>query len=277
VKRTAAFIALAATLALAPDAGAIDFGLGLFKRKQQPQKAEPPSKVKQLVATLQTDLDEKKRRAAAEELRGIDPRNAPEVVPALIGSLQKDPSPAVRIEAVESLGKLKPVATQAGIAMETALQADPDAKVREAVKAALWQYHLNGYRPPTNSPFAAQTGEPPFAPKPTTSGFRPITNTVGKGVNFPQTAEPPLAKPKPKATPAPTVTPPPKVTEPPKSTEPTKTTLPLPMPTTPAPTIPAPPSSTPSPAPSSGTPVGLPPVSVPTIPTPPPGPGKPNF
>lgn len=251
MNRIVPFITLAALLAFTPEASAIDlnFGLGLFKRKQQPQKTEPSSKAKQLIATLQNDMDEKKRRAAAEELRSLDPRNEPTVVPALIGSLQKDPSPAVRIEAVESLGKLKPISQQAGIAMETALQADPDAKVREAVKATLWQYHLSGYRPPTNSPFAAQTGEPPLAPK-TTSGFRPITNAVGKGTNFPQTTEPPLAKPKPK-TAAPTVAPPPKTTEPPK------TTLPLPMPTTP--TIPAPPPSTPG---------GLP---LPTIPASPPG------
>ncbi len=263
MRRSAAFLALAATLTLAPDAGAIDFGLGLFKRRQQAQKAEQPSKVKQLVATLQSDMDERKRRGAAEELRDFDPRNAPEVVPALIGSLQKDPSPAVRIVAVESLGKLKPVSQQAGIAMETALQSDPDEKVREAVKASLWQYHLNGYRPPTNSPFAAQTSEPPLAPKPT-SGFRPITNTVGKAANYPQTAEPPLAKPKPPA---------PKSSEPPKkSAEPPrplpKTTLPQPMPS--APTIP-PPSSTPPPAPAT-TPGTLPPLpTIPTIPTPPPG------
>jgi hypothetical protein len=255
VNRIVPFLTLAATLALAPDAGAIDLGLGIFKRKQQPSKAEPTSKVKQLIATLQNDLDERKRRAAAEDLRGIDPRNSPEIVPALIGSLQKDPSPAVRIEAVGSLGKLKPVSQQAGIAMETALQADPDAKVRDAVKEALWQYHLNGYRPPTNSPLAGQTSEPPLAPK--TTGFRPITNTVGKGANFPQTGEPPLAKPKPKTVP------PPKATEPPKSGAPAKPTTP------PPPTIPPP----------GATPGGLPPVSVPplpTIPAPPSGPGTPK-
>lgn len=259
MNRIVPFIALATILAVAADANAIDFGLGLFKRKQQPQKAEATTKVKQLIATLHNDMDEKKRRAAAEELRGFDPRNAPEVIPALIGSLQRDPSPTVRIEVVDSLGKLKPVSTQAGIAMETALQSDPDAKVREAVKAALWQYHLNGYRPPTNSPFATQTSEPPLAPK-TTTGFRPITNTVGKSVNYPQTAEPPLAKPKPKSAPTPTVAPPPKATDPPK------TTLPLPMPTTP--TIP-PPSSGPPPPPPSTTPSGLPPLPmIPTIPPP---------
>ena len=85
-------------------------------------------------------------------------------MPALIGTLQRDPSPAVRAEAAESIGKLHPVDQPAGIAMETALSSDPDPKVREAVKSALWQYHLNGYRtPPAGNPYATQTAEPPLA------------------------------------------------------------------------------------------------------------------
>lgn len=232
-------------------AGDGPLGLGLLKRKP---KADPTAKAKQLIATLQSDPDEKKRRAAAEDLRDFDPRNNPDVIPALTSCLQKDPTAAVRIEAAISLGKLKPVSQPAGIAMETAFQADPDAKVREAVQAALWQYHLNGYRtPPTGAAFASQTPEPPLAglkpgmpasrpgPKPTTpseSAFRPIANAVGKGVSYQPTVEPPLAKPKLTA-PAPSELPAPK----PAAEVPVPTT-PLPPITVPSvPTVPVPPPS----------------------------------
>ena len=89
-------------------ASAVDFGLGLFKRRQTKADA-PQSRAKQLVEILRTDPDEDKRIAAATELKGLDPRNNPEIIPGLMASLQKDPSPAVRIEAVKALGDLKPV------------------------------------------------------------------------------------------------------------------------------------------------------------------------
>lgn len=280
--RTAALLTLVVTVAASAPAGAIDLGLGLFKRKS---KAEPVSRVKSLVAALQTNPDARHRQSAAAALRDFDPRTNPEVIPALIGSLQRDPSPAVRSEAVESIGKLKPVYQPAGIAMETALQTDPDAKVREAIKSALWQYHLNGYRaPPVGSPIAAQTAEPPLAalrsiptnsvapaPRqvPLTGGepaFRPITNTIGKGVFYQPTAEPPLAQPKTPVTP------------------PTTNILPPPLPAKSVPdpaTKPAP--STPSVSvpgvsvPGVSVPSGVPTVSVPPGPSVPPPGEKPNF
>lgn len=250
-------------------AGDGPLGLGLLKRKP---KADPAAKAKQLVATLQSDPDERKRKSAAEELREFDPRNTPDLIPALIGSLQKDPSAAVRIETAQTLGKLKPVSQPAGIAMETAFQSDPDAKVREAVQAALWQYHLNGYRtPPTGSAVASQTPEPPIAPtrpgtmaarpspKPTTpaeGAFRPIANAVGKGVNFQPTVEPPLAKPKAPA-PLPTELPKPKLAnEVPAPSVAVPPTPAIPPPTTSVPSTPLPPITIPS--------------GPPTVPVPPP-------
>jgi len=254
-------------------AGDGPLGLGLLKRKP---KADPAAKAKQLVATLQSDPDERKRKSAAEELREFDPRNNPDVLPALIGSLQKDPSAAVRIETAQTIGKLKPVSQPAGIAMETAFQSDPDIKVREAVQAALWQYHLNGYRtPPTGSTLTSQTPEPPIAtarpgtvaakpgPKPTTpseGAFRPIANAVGKGANYQPTVEPPLAKPKAPA-PAPTELPKPKPAN--------EVLSPTPVPSVsipPAPVVPTPAPSVPS--------TPLPPIAIPsgppTVPVPPP-------
>ena len=285
--RAAAILTAALTLTVPATAGDGPLGLGLFKKRQK--APEPASRGKQLVGTLQSDPDEKKRRQAAEQLRELDPRTDGDIVPALIGTLQRDPSPAVRAEAAESIGKLRPIAQPAGIAMETALASDPDPKVREAVKSALWQYHLNGYRtPPGGNPYATQTAEPPLAaarpqppiakaprppaPRPVAdTGFRPITNTVGKGVFYQPTAEPPLAKPK-SAAPsrptdeakAPAVLPAPKPAA----------SVPEPAEKPPTPRVPtvSVPTTVPTPVPSGPTPPsGVPTVGVPPLPTPPPG------
>ncbi len=285
--RAAAILTAALTLTAPALAGDGILGLGLFKKRQK--AAEPTSRGKQLVNTLQSDPDAKKRRQAAEDLRGLDPRNETDIVPALIGSLQQDPDPKVRAEAAESIGKLKPVYQPAGIAMETALATDPDPKVREAIKSALWQYHLSGYRtPPAGSPFAAQSAEPPLAaarpqpplarkprpaaPRPAANaGFQPITNTVGKGVFYQPTPEPPLAKPR-DTRPAqevktPAVLPAPKpaaaVPEPAeKKADPAPS-----VPTTTVPTVSVPSTTPPTPS----VPSGVPTVGVPPLPTPPPG------
>ena len=111
-------------------------GLNIFKRRS---KSDPPAKVKQLAETLRTSPDEGKRKQAAEELREFDPRSNPDLIPALMGAVQKDPVPAVRSAAAEAIGKLKPVSQPAGLTLEAVAQADPDAAVREAAKQALWQ------------------------------------------------------------------------------------------------------------------------------------------
>jgi hypothetical protein len=207
-----------------------DFGLGLFKRKA---KAEPP-KGKQHAATLSTSLDEAARKQAAEEMRGLDPRSNPDVFPALIGALQKDPSPAVRVAAAETLGKLRPVYQPAGIVLDTVAATDPAASVREAAQAALFQYHLGGYVTPTG-PRTGGSAEPPLAAKPATRPgvltFRPITNSVGRGTVFPATGEPPLAKKlgeKPAAKPAPAVPQPMPISAPPPVAVPSLPSGPLP-------------------------------------------------
>jgi hypothetical protein len=285
VYRTIAVLTVVLILSAPASAGDGILGLGLFKKRQKPP--EPTDKVKQLVATLQADPDEKKRRQAAAELRGYDPRNHAEVVPALTGALQRDPAPAVRAEAAESIGKLKPVFQPAGIALEMALTADPDTNVREAVKSALWQYHLNGYRtPPSGNPYATQTAEPPLAtarpqpqpqpqpPVPTPAqprpqpaadaGFRPITTSVGKGGYYQPTAEPPLARPRAAA-------PPPKPADdraalPPPKPAPASPDTSAPAPGVPTVTVPPPLPATPPPPSTPTPPGGVPTVSVPPLP-----------
>lgn len=290
--RAAAILTAALSLAAPATAGDGPLGLGLFKKR--PKAPEPATQAKQLVTTLQSDPDEKKRRQAAEQLRSLDPRKDGDVVPALIGSLQRDPSPAVRAEAAESIGKLRPIYQPAGIAMESVLASDPDAKVRDAVKSALWQYHLNGYRtappgsltavPSAEPPLASARPQPPLAkappaPRPAAdASFRPITNTVGKGVYFQSTPEPPLAKPRGAAplrprdeAKSPAVLPAPKPAASVPDPAPKPADSPPSAPTPGVPTVGVP-TTTPAPAPSVPTPPsGVPTVGVPPLPTPPPG------
>lgn len=132
-----------------------------------PLKKNDAAKVKQLTDTLRTDTSEKKRKAAAVELREYDPRAHTELLPALVAALQKDASAAVRAEAAESIAQSKLVNTVAGNALETAAAADPARTVRDAAKQALWDYHLIGYRSTTGADgFVGQTPEPPIAKRP---------------------------------------------------------------------------------------------------------------
>jgi hypothetical protein len=259
VTRTASLFLLAGLFVLGTvtESPAIDLGLGILKRWK---KTDPPDEVEVLSTTLQSDPDDKKRLAAAEELGKLDPRTNGTVIPTLIASLQRDPSATVRLKSVQALGGFKFVSQSAGLAMEMALQSDPDASVRDALKNALWEYHLNGYRTvgaankkPSESdepPLAtvAPKNEPPLAttkptPTNTVTTFRPITNTVGKGTFYQPTPEPPLASPAPavpltpKASPAPLPVTSPNTTPAPLPTVPMPLPSPVPVAT---PTIPQP-------------------------------------
>jgi hypothetical protein len=154
VSRTRLVLTLLAALAAAP----VWAGPALFKKKIDSARAEA------LIAALRSDPDEKKRRAAADELGGADSRLCPEVATALVAALRKDASPTVRAEAAESLSQLGQVFPVAGQALEAAASGDPSIVVRLAAKRTLWEYHLNGYRSPKGSDgFATQTVEPPIA------------------------------------------------------------------------------------------------------------------
>jgi hypothetical protein len=224
-RRIATVLAAAAVAVSAAPAPAIDLGLGLFKRRksneQPPQaKPDPNQKVKQLVATVQSDPDVDRRLAAVADLRSHDPRSNTDLIPALIGCLQKDPSPDVRARAAETLGGYRSVYQSAATALETVEQNDPDQTVRAAAKSALWQYGLNGYKPAAPA-VSSSTPEPPLAkplPPSKSTGvarspggeppFRPISQgPAGKGTAFPQSGEPPLAASAPP--PVPSTLPPP--------------------------------------------------------------------
>ncbi|HZY85095.1 MAG TPA: HEAT repeat domain-containing protein [Gemmataceae bacterium] len=150
---------------------------GVFFGKKG-KKPNPADRVPELLVTVKTDGDENKRARAAEELRQLDTASHPEVVPILIDVLLNDKKTAVRAEAAQSLGKLRPVSQEAGQALEQALAKDPSMRVRLQARSALLQYHWSGYR----SAAKKDGPPPPFESK-----------------------EPPLAEPGPKLLPTPTM------------------------------------------------------------------------
>jgi hypothetical protein len=171
----------------------------LFGRKKE--KIDPKTRVPEVVAALRGDKDADKRARAAEELRNYDPAAFPDVVPALIMALQSDPKPAVRAEAAQTLGKLRPVSQQIGEALEQALATDSSMRVRLQARSSLLSYHWAGYRS------AKKTDVPPLPPP---------TGATGKEPPVIQTAPPPAAKPALKPVPvAPTTRPGPQALTPP--------------------------------------------------------------
>jgi hypothetical protein len=178
----------------------------LFGRKKE--KPDPKQRVPELVATLKSDKDSDKRSRAAEELRTYDPAQFPEIIPALIDALQNDPKPGVRIDALQSLSRLRPVTQDAGEALEQALAKDSSMRVRLQARSALLQYHWAGYRSkkpevpplnPTRDPGRTPSDKYPPAIDTTmtpTSGRIPSSpyNSRPQVPNV-TTKEPPLAPP----------------------------------------------------------------------------------
>lgn len=118
---------------------------GPFSRKSAP-RGDANARVPELLYHVKMDSDERKRAAAAEELRTFDPKQFPEIVPILCDVLETDKSAAVRLEAAQSLGKIRPVSPAAGQALEQASARDPAFKVRMQAWTSLRMYHLAGYR-----------------------------------------------------------------------------------------------------------------------------------
>jgi hypothetical protein len=172
------FLALGCALVLAVPAPA-----GIFFGKHP--KPNPAERVPQLLATLKTDPDEGKRTSAAKALREFDPSAFPEMMPILIDVLKHDPQAGVRLEVIQTLGKLRPISQNAGVAMEEAL-GDSSWRVRWQARQTLWLYRASGYRSPAKPEEAA----PPSTAKAGQPKSRP--NLVPK-----DTPPPPLADPAP--------------------------------------------------------------------------------
>jgi len=141
-------------------AGAPSHAQLVFSKKP---KANPSQRVPELILTVKTDADEKKRANAAEELRDYDSVTFAEIVPVLVDVLKNDKKQTVRLEALNSLTKIRPVTTLAGQAIEKASADDENWRVRWQAKAAMPKYHLAGYSSKKADPKGAGTGEPPIA------------------------------------------------------------------------------------------------------------------
>src|SRR5262249_4646386 len=108
----------------------------LFGKSAKPNPAE---RVPRLLADLKS-ADDRKRETAARELREVDASAFRDVVPALIDVLQKDGKVGVRLEAADSLAKLRPVSQPAGMALEQATAKDGSLRVRLHARRLLLQY-----------------------------------------------------------------------------------------------------------------------------------------
>lgn len=197
---------------------------GLFRKSPKP---DPATYVPRLVEMLKSSTDERARVAAANELRDYDAKAFPEILPTLIEALSNERNPsAVRAEAAESIGKVRPVTAQAGYALEQARSNDKaPLLVRAAAQRALFYYRVLGVVNGKED-IVLQTAEPPLAdssvvkanpgsvilrptpaPIPVSAPVAPPTSpkmtgpalppgSVGAAPKEPGTFEPPLAEPK---------------------------------------------------------------------------------
>jgi hypothetical protein len=175
------------------------------------EKVDPKTRVPELIALLRTEKDEGRRSSAATELRNYDPAQFPDIVPALITALLTDTRPGVRIDAAQSLGKIRPVSQAAGEALEQALEKDASMRVRLQVRSVLLGYHWAGYRSARKPEVPAVTTTAPPAPpaekrgglggmflppiRTTPAPAPPPTKLVPAPPPVAGTTEPPLAAP----------------------------------------------------------------------------------
>jgi hypothetical protein len=161
-------------------------------------KSNPAERVPQLILTLKTDKDDRHRADAANELRDFDATKFPDMVPVLADIARSDPSVSVRVEAVQTLGKLRPVSRDAGWAIEDATR-DSSIRVRLQARTSLMSYRLSGYHSDkpadavATTPPAAVSGPALIAPVAAT----PATTVPATAVrwNSGESAPPPLARP----------------------------------------------------------------------------------
>jgi hypothetical protein len=173
-------------------------------------KNNPPERVPQLLADLKND-DERKRETAVKELRQFDAAAFPAIVPALVEVLEKDAKVSVRIEAADSLAKLRPASPPVALALEQAMARDPSLRVRLHARRLLMQYRLSGYSSKEKpeeiraKPVVAEPGSVPHKKAPPSPGKHPLIP--------PETPPPPLADPEPTPFPLRPLPPPVKTTD----------------------------------------------------------------
>jgi hypothetical protein len=140
---------------------------GLFSKRA---KANPAQRVPELLTIVKTEQDDRKRAAAVDELRQYDVKAFPEIIPVLIDVLRGDGATSVRMEALHTLGRFRPVSQPVGEALEQAAANDKSWRLRLQARTTLVSYRWSGYR----------TAKAADAPAP-------------RAMNSPTTDEPPLA------------------------------------------------------------------------------------
>ena len=181
------------------------------------EKPDPKVRVPLLLHIVQNDKEEFKRSEAIVELRQYDAAAFPEMIPVLLQALSSDPRPGVRIDAAQTLSKLRPIHPKVGEALEQAISNDPSLRVRLQARTALLGYQMAGYRN-HKKPDAVGTSSPVVSPQtpagtPSLPMLRPSTEKrsgIWGGPLFPWlrtaptpaatarpglTHEPPLAEP----------------------------------------------------------------------------------
>jgi hypothetical protein len=137
-----------------------------FSRKPKVQLQS--NQVPDLIATSRSDSDERKRIAAIEQLRDQDAKAHPDIVPALVDILMSDAKSSVRLEAVNTLARIRPASEMAGRALEIAAHRDDSWRVRWQAKTSLWSYGYrgagkDGQNMSPNGPNGPTTKEPPLS------------------------------------------------------------------------------------------------------------------
>jgi hypothetical protein len=172
----------------------------LLKKKKKPN---PVERVPELLAIVKTDPDDHKRASAAQELRQFDIKTFPDIVPILADVLRTDAKASVRLEAAQSLARIRPVSQEAGMALEHAASNDAALRVRMQARTSLVYYRLSGYHSPKKEtapgkPTGPDKGEPPLAPSdvsPKSPRLVPVPNPSGPHVKPVKPAKPPTADP----------------------------------------------------------------------------------
>jgi hypothetical protein len=180
---------------------------GIFDKRPKP---DPTLRVPLLIGQVKTEQDERKRAAAAEELRQYDPRAFAEIVPVLIDVLQNDVAASVRMQALHSLSSFRPVSRDVGEALEHAMASDKSFRIRLQARTTLVSYHWSGYHAARRSEAAPpvviaspRVSEPPLAiqpaPLPRVVTVEPPASTAPPPIAAPVTD---LARPLPMGVPA---------------------------------------------------------------------------
>ena len=136
---------------------------GIFGRKTTP-RGPAAQRVPELIMTLKTDSDERRRANAAEELGQFDAATYAEITPVLVEALLNDPRPGVRMEAGSALGALRPASQAAANALDKSASNDDNWRVRIHSKGIGLKYRWAGIPSQGNSSPAKsiRTEEPPL-------------------------------------------------------------------------------------------------------------------